>query len=90
MSSQIPDDVRQMLLETLEAQLAQVRAGTSPGVIFITTGEQGKTVLTGEPALLVFSLECAKTMVVSGALAAAQAQAQQQAAFFATPAAGSA
>jgi hypothetical protein len=72
-----------------DEMVESVRSGATPGVVLMTFGQGGKTILSGDPAVLVLALETAKLGLVQYTMQQAAAQ-HQQPAIFSMPTAGNA
>ncbi len=76
-----------------ERETARVLRGESPGVILMTFGEAGKTLLSGDPAQLILALETAKLKLLQFTLqqqAAQAASAEDSSVLFSMPSRGTA
>lgn len=89
MSKQETPELNEAVLAGINAQLEELFAGRSPGVILITFGPHGKTTLAGDVSQIVLALETAKALVITDSIQRAQA-AQSATAFFHEPTAGNA
>ncbi len=82
---------QQQMLEDFQQMVENVLAGRSSGLIMMTFGEGGKTMLSGDPGQLLLALETAKTNLISYTMQqAARAQREQASNLFNFPTAGSA
>ena len=70
MTNEHPDreQLREQLRNTLNEMVAYVNSGQSPGIVFMTFGAGGQTLLSGDPGALVLALEVAKANLVAFAM----------------------
>ena len=82
---------QEKLLEDFQEAVQFVMSGRSQGLVMMTFGEGGKTLLSGDPAQILLALETAKVNLMQFHLQQMQLEQQRRsgAAYFAGPTAGS-
>lgn len=83
--------MQEKLLEDFSEAVQYVMSGASPGLVMMTFGEGGKTLMSGDPAQILLALETARVNLMNFHLQQMQLEQQRRAgsAYFAGPTAGS-
>ena len=89
MSKQEEASAQEQLQKIFDLQVSRVRSGESPGVILITFGANGQTLMTGDVATCHLALGVAQQLLQQDCIGRARGEGAATA-LFATPTAGNA